>query len=257
MRAKRAGSCGSSSPEPDDDEDGAAQDEAQWPQYECKYPGCSRQYASTDGVRKHCRKHHTEWLKALDADFAAGLRCASRAEMYCTRVGGDERASKLPRLRGPNQPAFFSGQDEGGLRDEREPPHVDVLLHPAARGTTPLCEFVAARPLFSFSCFSMPPVKRGASLAEEATPPLRPLEASACFDTPPVKVGAPPTDVEGGAALVSDFELEPAALSRVRGAGRVIAEAELAHSPAEEDGPWLLPPSASKSQSNFLELVWA
>ncbi len=27
-----------------------------WLRYRCRYPGCNRHYASTDGVRKHCRK---------------------------------------------------------------------------------------------------------------------------------------------------------------------------------------------------------
>lgn len=31
-------------------------------QYMCKYPGCEKQYASTDAVRKHCRLTHGEWL---------------------------------------------------------------------------------------------------------------------------------------------------------------------------------------------------
>eukprot|EP00326_Haptolina_ericina_P022383 CAMPEP_0181196444 /NCGR_PEP_ID=MMETSP1096-20121128/15471_1 /TAXON_ID=156174 ORGANISM="Chrysochromulina ericina, Strain CCMP281" /NCGR_SAMPLE_ID=MMETSP1096 /ASSEMBLY_ACC=CAM_ASM_000453 /LENGTH=63 /DNA_ID=CAMNT_0023286209 /DNA_START=80 /DNA_END=268 /DNA_ORIENTATION=+ len=30
--------------------------------YFCKFPSCNKGYASTDGVRKHCRKHHSVWL---------------------------------------------------------------------------------------------------------------------------------------------------------------------------------------------------
>jgi len=50
--------------------------------YTCKFPGCTRQYASTDGVRKHCRKSHSEWLKEVDLEKASlGCRWAA----YCTR----------------------------------------------------------------------------------------------------------------------------------------------------------------------------
>jgi len=51
--------------------------------YTCKYPGCTRQYASTDGVRKHCRKSHADWLRKVDEEKAAngGARWAA----YCTR----------------------------------------------------------------------------------------------------------------------------------------------------------------------------
>jgi len=59
--------------------------------YTCKFPGCTRQYASTDGVRKHCRKSHAEWLREVDMEKASlGCRWAA----YCTRQiiedGGDD-----------------------------------------------------------------------------------------------------------------------------------------------------------------------
>jgi len=51
--------------------------------YTCKFPGCTRQYASTDGVRKHCRKSHAEWLREVDLEKASlGCRWAA----YCTRI---------------------------------------------------------------------------------------------------------------------------------------------------------------------------
>ncbi|EOD06766.1 hypothetical protein EMIHUDRAFT_453396 [Emiliania huxleyi CCMP1516] len=34
--------------------------------FQCRYPGCGKFYASTDAVRKHCRKRHNEWLGQLD-----------------------------------------------------------------------------------------------------------------------------------------------------------------------------------------------
>ena len=34
--------------------------------FRCKFPGCHKLYASTDAVRKHCRKRHLEWLRQID-----------------------------------------------------------------------------------------------------------------------------------------------------------------------------------------------
>lgn len=64
--------------------------------FTCKFPGCTRQYASTDGVRKHCRKSHPEWLKEVDLEKAAnGCRWAA----YCTREaiteGSDPRTTPV------------------------------------------------------------------------------------------------------------------------------------------------------------------
>jgi len=62
--------------------------------FTCKFPGCSRQYASTDGVRKHCRKSHPEWLREVDLD-KANHNC--RWAAYCTREaiteGNDPRTT--------------------------------------------------------------------------------------------------------------------------------------------------------------------
>ena len=34
--------------------------------YRCGFPGCSKRYVSTDGVRKHARKMHSDWLRSVD-----------------------------------------------------------------------------------------------------------------------------------------------------------------------------------------------
>lgn len=34
--------------------------------FRCGFPGCTKRYASTDGVRKHARKIHKDWLKDVD-----------------------------------------------------------------------------------------------------------------------------------------------------------------------------------------------
>ena len=33
--------------------------------FTCKHPGCGREYASRDAVRKHCRTRHLPWLRGL------------------------------------------------------------------------------------------------------------------------------------------------------------------------------------------------
>lgn len=46
--------------------DGAKGDATEPPaSFLCNFPGCDRRYACKDAVRKHCRKHHPEWLRGL------------------------------------------------------------------------------------------------------------------------------------------------------------------------------------------------
>lgn len=33
----------------------------------CKFPGCGKSYASNDGVRKHAKRYHVQWLMQMDA----------------------------------------------------------------------------------------------------------------------------------------------------------------------------------------------
>jgi hypothetical protein len=33
--------------------------------WQCKYPGCTHRYANTNGVRKHARKWHNDWLQRV------------------------------------------------------------------------------------------------------------------------------------------------------------------------------------------------
>ena len=46
--------------------------------YVCKFSGCGKSYASTDAVRKHCRKQHGEWLVSLGNQ--------GMTELYCQRI---------------------------------------------------------------------------------------------------------------------------------------------------------------------------
>eukprot|EP00962_Isochrysis_galbana_P029772 scaffold9569_cov142-Isochrysis_galbana.AAC.6 len=65
--------------------------------YVCKFPSCSRSYVSTDGVRKHCRKHHPQWLAKLDEQAKEG-RTHNRSELYCVpRLLTADEAEALQR----------------------------------------------------------------------------------------------------------------------------------------------------------------
>ena len=44
--------------------------------YRCAYPGCTKRYSSTDGVRKHAKKAHHAWIKSIDALVERGGRQA-------------------------------------------------------------------------------------------------------------------------------------------------------------------------------------
>merc|ERR1712087_650502 len=59
--------------------------------FQCRYPGCSKLYASTDAVRKHCRKRHFDWLRRLD-QLAAHERQMPKPALYCRWGGADETA---------------------------------------------------------------------------------------------------------------------------------------------------------------------
>jgi len=58
----------------------------------CRFPNCSKGYASTDGVRKHCRKHHPEWLADLDEATKESNMKHSAASYCTTRPSDPEQA---------------------------------------------------------------------------------------------------------------------------------------------------------------------
>ena len=57
--------------------------------FRCRYPGCKKLYASTDAVRKHCRKRHLEWLRRIDL-VSAHERGLPKPALYC--IWGEEEA---------------------------------------------------------------------------------------------------------------------------------------------------------------------
>lgn len=59
--------------------------------YRCGFPGCTKKYASTDGVRKHARKTHTAWLKSVDeASLTRDRETESKPSTYCIAEMDDQ-----------------------------------------------------------------------------------------------------------------------------------------------------------------------
>lgn len=68
----------------------------------CAHPSCAKHYASQDGVRKHAKRYHPDWLHALDQDKQ---RCGTptppeeRADPLQPHGGAGRRATKRRRTR--------------------------------------------------------------------------------------------------------------------------------------------------------------
>lgn len=80
--------------------------------YRCGFPGCSKRYASTDGVRKHARKAHNNWLHQVDAH--SGMRDKSsenKPSTYCIMECGE-----------PEQPGGNHAGVEGYMPRVEVPP---------------------------------------------------------------------------------------------------------------------------------------
>ena len=57
--------------------------------YRCGFPGCTKRYVSTDGVRKHARKTHLAWLKSVDENAGSRDRhLESKPSTYCVKEEG-------------------------------------------------------------------------------------------------------------------------------------------------------------------------
>jgi hypothetical protein len=54
----------------------------------CKHPGCAREYASRDAVRKHCRIRHQAWLKTLVRTSAREVEVVPEQPAADSPLGG-------------------------------------------------------------------------------------------------------------------------------------------------------------------------
>ena len=58
----------------------------------CKHPGCDREYASRDAVRKHCRLRHLQWLRGLDRTAITDVEVAPTPEAGPSALAADSSA---------------------------------------------------------------------------------------------------------------------------------------------------------------------
>eukprot|EP00966_Prymnesium_polylepis_P316391 7310667-Prymnesium_polylepis.1 len=80
-------------------------DDATRQRYFCRYPGCQKVYATTDGVRKHCRQQHRVWLQRL------GPGCP---DLYCRKDLEEEGEAPPEELDAASR---RSSVDEGSEAD--------------------------------------------------------------------------------------------------------------------------------------------
>ena len=73
--------------------------------FTCKFPGCAREYASRDAVRKHCRLRHLEWLRSLD-------RSPPEEHEQKKRANQMDADGKRPLPTVPQEPAWFRNRDD-------------------------------------------------------------------------------------------------------------------------------------------------
>lgn len=183
--------------------------------YRCGFPGCSKRYASTDGVRKHARKAHNNWLKSVDDH--SGLRdksCENKPSTYCImecdendraalagapygfcpRVGGappmaprvDEQANVLPMVPPPQLWQLPGGGNPLLEHSALEMGRSLTLLN-ALAATTPIAPMKEAWTSFA-SLASFPPdvsapamAPAAAAMAAMLSPiAMPPAPASAC-----------------------------------------------------------------------------
>jgi len=116
--------------------------------YRCGFPGCSKRYASTDGVRKHARKAHNGWLRQVDAhsgmrDKAVDNKPSTYCIMECEE--GEQQGVPLtapfdayvPRVEGPapraDEHTIQMGAHQGMVPPQfwQCPPGNGVLEHSA------------------------------------------------------------------------------------------------------------------------------
>ena len=95
--------------------------------YRCGFPGCSKRYVSTDGVRKHARKMHSDWLRSVDVHSVLRDKSfESKPSTYCIMESGEggeddhfglfdscPRAGSPPAPT-PAQPANVASERHGG-----------------------------------------------------------------------------------------------------------------------------------------------
>ena len=175
--------------------------------YKCSFPGCEKRYVSTDGVRKHARKRHTEWLRTVDEH--SGLRdktYESKPSTYCVMEYDEDDVD--------GSEVDSSWRSEGIPSDNESPAPNEaqrggVVCAPQIAEPTRLASIALemnAEALMPTSLPSVPdflrminqapaPLPTLANVCDEpATPPYTPPRAEPAYATPWVKgCGGPGT----------------------------------------------------------------
>ena len=96
--------------------------------YKCSFANCEKRYVSTDGVRKHARKRHTEWLAAVDEH--SGMRdkaFESKPSTYCIMEYDDDD------VEGSEGGASWRSESLPSDNEYHAPPNVTVCAPVMAR----------------------------------------------------------------------------------------------------------------------------
>jgi len=91
--------------------------------FTCKHPGCAREYASRDAVRKHCRIRHLAWLRGLTRTSAREVEFVHTPELTSTPLGSLLSPLLTPPLNPLSTPGMSpTTQMMGSLEINNVPP---------------------------------------------------------------------------------------------------------------------------------------
>lgn len=180
--------------------------------YRCGFPACNRRYASTDGVRKHARKTHTAWLKAIDEGASNRDRqLESKPSTYCVMEVTDdiddaELESESPAVQPTPAPTIPTmNQLRAACSENSLPPMPEGSLLGGSRdgisdtmaAATAACLAGAAPPLplawllANSAAMSMPPPPTTAHALSGAMRSDLPIAAAASLRAPQLPPGLP------------------------------------------------------------------
>jgi len=98
--------------------------------YFCRFPGCNKGYASTDGVRKHCRKHHADWLAELDDKMRENNQKHSAANYCSTQPAEPAKGEFATITHARKRPRTDSGSSAAGAPrlDQYGTPRIEPIM---------------------------------------------------------------------------------------------------------------------------------
>ena len=97
----------------------------------CKHPGCNREYASRDAVRKHCRLRHLQWLRGLDRTATTDVEVAPPPESGPSALSPSDSSATSYDTPLPPPPPLTStspAQAEAAPPQMRQPPVAQAVV---------------------------------------------------------------------------------------------------------------------------------